>query len=299
MKVLFKILTLCIAISTQFKSESSSERQNYFKKIKERGDSLAPEEIISSHSVYTKVECSFKCNEEETCGGYNYRTKSKKHEINCQISKKSKASESGRNGEWTFYQDSQTVPPAKLGSLRLVSKTDSAFWYDRVTPYGDASNASDNMDMISAAFWKTKGHEIKITRSDDSSHTALLQTTSNCLQGGTFRSKIASYGNFRNGAVWASDQCLGSCPVTYGGQYETTAGFKQHNCSSNLQNSSYIGFWCDWNNGDGAVMMIGGGGRGCVRADHGIGITEKNAAKFGSGENYDFGNQAKELFFVN
>jgi hypothetical protein len=39
-------------------------------------------------------------------------------------------------------------------------------------------------------------------------------------------------------------------------------------------------------------MMIGGGGRDCNRADHGIGITEHGAAKFGpSGEGYhDFGN---------
>ena len=28
-------------------------------------------------------------------------------------------------------------------------------------------------------------------------------------------------------------------------------------------------------------MMIGGGGGSCKRADHGIGITEENAARFG------------------
>ncbi|CAB4030065.1 Hypothetical predicted protein, partial [Paramuricea clavata] len=165
---------------------------------------------------------------------------------------------------------------------------DGSFWYDKDTSYGDEDNPSSNKDMISAAFWETKGHEIKITRSDDHTHTALLQTTSNCLQGGTFRSKITSYGNFRNGAVWASDQCLGSCPVTYGGQYKTTAGFEQHSCSSDIQNSGHIGFWCDW--GDGAVMMIGGGGKNCGRADHGIGITGQNKAKFGGNTaHYDFG----------
>ena len=57
-----------------------------------------------------------------------------------------------------------------------------------------------------------------------------------------------------------------------------------------------IGFWCDWV-GDGAVMMIGGGGgRICARADHGIGITETNAASFVeyvSGQTeYDFGYDA-------
>jgi hypothetical protein len=52
-----------------------------------------------------------------------------------------------------------------------------------MTAYGDVNNPASNTDMISAAFWELKGNEIKITRSDDSKHTALLQTTSNCLQG--------------------------------------------------------------------------------------------------------------------
>ena len=164
-------------------------------------------------------------------------------------------------------------------------------WYDKNFPYRNPTDPIQNDDMISEAFWKVKANEFKITRSDDPSHAALLQTTSNCLQGGTFRSKITSYGNFRNGAVWASDQCRGSCSVSYGGQYKTTAGFEKHSCSSNIQSSNYIGFWCDWNGGDGAVMMIGGGGSACKRADHGIGITEYNSAMFGSGDaHYDFGN---------
>ena len=163
-------------------------------------------------------------------------------------------------------------------------------WYDRISAYGNPVDPKQNKDMISKAFWKVKANEFKITRSDDSSHTALLQTTSNCLRGGTFRSKITSYGNFRNGAVWASDQCRGNCRVRYGGQYKSTAGFAKYSCSSNIQSSNYIGFWCDWSSGDGAVMMIGGGGSGCSRADHGIGITEENDAKFGAGTSHcDFG----------
>ena len=43
-------------------------------------------------------------------------------------------------------------------------------------------------------------------------------------------------------------------------------------------------------------MMIGGGGRGCARADHGIGITEADDASFvedgGSETEYDFGNNS-------
>ena len=168
------------------------------------------------------------------------------------------------------------------------------WWYDRRYASGATNDPSVNADMISPALWMLKGGEFKITRSDDASHTPLLQTTGNCLGGQTFRSKITSYGDFRNGTVWSSNRCLGSCTVLYGGQYKTTDGFQQAECSSNIQGSNKIGFWCDYGGGDGSVMMIGGGGNGCSRADHGIGITETNEASFveftgGSATEYDFG----------
>ena len=174
---------------------------------------------------------------------------------------------------------------------------DSAYWwYDRQYATGATTDPSVNADMISAAFWRVKGRAFKITRSDDFSHTALLQTSGNCLGGQTFRSKITSYGDFRNGKVWSSDRCLGSCAVQYGGQYKTTDGFQQAECGSDIQSSNKIGFWCDWGAGDGSVMMIGGGGNDCKRADHGIGITEQHDASFvevGNGETeYDFGYDA-------
>ena len=173
---------------------------------------------------------------------------------------------------------------------------DGLWWYDQNVTIGTTSDPSVNADMISPAFWMIRGSEFKITRSDDSSHTALLQTTGNCLGGQTFRSKITSYGDFRNGKVWSSNRCLGSCTVKYGGQYKTTDGFQQAECSSDIQSSNKIGFWCDWRGGDGSVMMIGGGGSGCNRADHGIGITETDAASFvdiGSSQTeYDFGYNA-------
>ena len=166
------------------------------------------------------------------------------------------------------------------------------WWYDRRYASGATTDPSVNADMISPAFWMVKGGEFKISRSDDSSHTPLLQTTGNCLGGQTFRSKITSYGDFRNGKVWSSNRCLGSCTVQYGGQYKTTDGFQQAECSSDIQRSNKIGFWCDWS-ADGSVMMIGGGGSSCSRADHGIGITEKDSPSFaarGSGyAEYDFG----------
>ena len=163
---------------------------------------------------------------------------------------------------------------------------------------GTTNSPSVNTDMISPAFWLVSGREFKITRSDDPSHTPLLQTTGNCLAGQTFRLKITSYGDFRNGKGYSRGRCLGSCTVQYGGQYKSTDGFQQAECSGNIQSANNIGFWCDLNNGDGTVMMIGGGGRSCARADHGIGTAQTGGGSgSGSGnkgdENeteYDFGN---------
>ena len=170
---------------------------------------------------------------------------------------------------------------------------DGYWWYDQQVAIGTTTNPFINTDMISPAFWLVSGSKFKITRSDDPTHTPLLQTTSNCLAGQTFRSKITRYGDFRNDKVWASDQCLGSCTVQYGGQYKSTDGFQQAECSGNIQSANKIGFWCDWH-GDGSVMMIGGGAGDCSRADHGIGITEADAASFRFFYSYehDFGHNA-------
>ena len=176
-------------------------------------------------------------------------------------------------------------------------RDDAYWWYDTQSSQGSPTSTSSNYDMISEAFWRVGVSEIKITRSDDSSHTALLRTYTNCLGGNTFRGFLSSYGRFTYRNVWSNDQCLGSCPVHYGGSYSSTDGFNQAHCSSNIQSSSRIGFWCQWGGGDGSVMMFGGGGSGCSRADHGIGITEGNYGGFddhGDGE-YDFGENADYL----
>ena len=166
------------------------------------------------------------------------------------------------------------------------------WWYDRNVSFGSTTRPTSNTDMISPAFWLVSGNDFKITRSDDPQHIALLQTTGNCLGGQTLRSKITSYGDFRNGTVWASNECQGNCTIQYGGQYQTTEGFAQALCSGEIQSANGIGFWCDWGSGDGSVMMIGGGGSSCARADHGIGITEANSASFDGAahEEGDFGN---------
>ena len=154
-------------------------------------------------------------------------------------------------------------------------KDNGEWWYDKNTTDGETADPSSNTDMISPAFWLASGNEFKITRSDDSQHTALLQTTGDCLGGQTFRSKIASYGDFRNGTTWRFDyRCLGNCTVQYGGQYETTKGFIRAKCNGTILSADKIGFWCDRGTWDGSVMMIGGSGTGvCGRTIHGIGIT--------------------------
>ena len=70
-----------------------------------------------------------------------------------------------------------------------------------------------------------------------------------------------------------------------------TSGFGQPTCDGSIQNATQVGFWCDWSRGDGAVLMIGGGGKDCQRADHGIAITEADQASFLSGRQreHDFG----------
>ena len=174
-------------------------------------------------------------------------------------------------------------------------RDDAYWWYDIQSSQGSPTSTSSNYDMISEAFWRVRGSEIKITRSDDRSHTALLRTYTNCLSGNTFRGLMSSYGRFSYLNYWSHSQCLRSCPVYYGGSYSSTDGFSQVHCSGNIQSNDYIGFWCQWDSGDGSVMMIGGGGSGCHRADHGIGITENNnGGAFddqGTGE-WDFGDEA-------
>ena len=100
-------------------------------------------------------------------------------------------------------------------------------------------------------------------------------------------------------SVLNKNKCLGSCTVTYGGRYEDTAGFEMHSCSSdktNIQNSSYVGFWCDWSSGkyrNVAVMMIGGGGEKCNGVDHGIGIGSQKRDEQKFKKKFDFGTNAK------
>ena len=196
---------------------------------------------------------------------------------------------SGNSGGWTL------IARFSNADGKNWMRDDAYWWYDIQSSQGFPTSTSSNSDMISEAFWKVQGSEIKITRSDDSSNSALLRTYNNCFGGKTYRGFMSAYGKFSYRNVWSDNQCLGSCPVHFGGLYQTTVGFSQAHCSSNIQGSYRIGFWCQWDGGDGSVMMFGGGGSGCSRADHGIGITENDYGGFEEwsdrGE-IDFGNEA-------
>eukprot|EP00794_Sanderia_malayensis_P002969 gene2969-3422_t len=168
------------------------------------------------------------------------------------------------------------------------------YWYDTLYD-GATTSPSTNADMISRAFHNVKGDQLKITRSDDPNHNALLYTTKNCLGGQNFRTFITQFGDFRNGARWGHlNACKKQCKVKeYAANVNTgTSGFAQSACSSTIQNSTQVGFWCHYGLGDGAVIMIGGGGAECKRADHGLAITEQNTPRLGAPA-ADFGNDAE------
>lgn len=89
------------------------ERFNIFKYFSIIGGALKSEDIISSHIVHSEMDCSLKCLGEQTCVGYNFRPKSKKHEINCQLGSNSSLErdiEIVKNGEWVFSQDLDSLP---------------------------------------------------------------------------------------------------------------------------------------------------------------------------------------------
>jgi len=161
------------------------------------------------------------------------------------------------------------------------------YWYSQ-TATGSTTSPSINTDMISKAFYTVIGKDLKLSKSDNTNHKKLLRAL-NCLNETTFREKITSYGKIRNTAPWypSSNGCKGSCPVTWENP-EDIAGFSQYKCSGDLQSADYLSFWCQYSSGNGAVMMIGGGGSQCESADHGIAITTTSYIT----RRYDFGDDS-------
>ena len=74
-------------------------------------------------------------------------------------------------------------------------KASGEFWYSKDS-YGKTTSTSHNGDMVNLAFSMASGDDIKVSRSDDNSHTALLLAPK-CLADISMRSKITTYGDFR------------------------------------------------------------------------------------------------------
>lgn len=82
------------------------------------GEKLAPDNVISKHLVYSEIECSFKCLQEQECVGYNYCDGSvgiMKDEANCEISHNNMSNaistmQRRKSGRWTFYLNVNSLP---------------------------------------------------------------------------------------------------------------------------------------------------------------------------------------------
>ncbi len=170
------------------------------------------------------------------------------------------------------------------------------WWYTQTAVSGEPTIPTLQQDAYSPAFHQVVGDDFKLTRTDKSDGH-LLQTTNGCLDGQTFREHITGYGDFSTDVAWATDGVQGGCPVDLAGDWQTTNGFAYAKCSGTIGAPNTISFWADWSVGDGAVMMIGGGGGICNGADHGIGITEAASANFSNGVlEDDFGVEGDDGF---
>ncbi len=163
---------------------------------------------------------------------------------------------------------------------------DGAWWFDLETEQGNPLSTEQLLDMLSQAFWRVPADELKVARSDNADASHLLQTTDTCLGGQTFREFITGLG-YDNMGSWATNEVLYTCDVDLANNYLSTHGFAQAECATpDIGAPNTVSFWANWHltdnsvAADSAVMMIGGGGDTCNRADHGIGITEENEASF-------------------
>lgn len=186
-------------------------------------------------------------------------------------------------GGWTLiarFSNADNVPNWMLN--------DGSWWFDLETQQGNPLSRTQLFDMLSPAFWRVTAGEFKIGRSDNDDPSHLLQTNAQCLGGDTFRGFITGLG-YDNSGPWATDEVLHTCTADLGNNYAETSGFSQAECTGDIGAPNSVSFWANWHDpdnafaADSAVMMIGGGGQACARADHGIGITEENEANFAVG----------------
>ena len=90
----------------QCKANSHDHFQNHYFLLSKTGDELPKEDIISSYAVHSQLECSHRCLQTSSCVGFNFRPKSNKYAVNCQLSNKNRARNEMTNEvkrEWTFY----------------------------------------------------------------------------------------------------------------------------------------------------------------------------------------------------
>ena len=77
-----------------------------------KGGELSETDVISSLNVDSQLQCSHECLTEPGCISFNYRsqtTAETSRQVNCQLSNKTRDEIITEDGEWTFYQDLQTV----------------------------------------------------------------------------------------------------------------------------------------------------------------------------------------------
>ena len=72
---------------------------------------MPEEDIISSHVVRSELDCASWCVPSSTCVGFNYRPKSNKYAVNCQLSNNIwvRNQITRAKGEWMFYKDLEMV----------------------------------------------------------------------------------------------------------------------------------------------------------------------------------------------
>ena len=80
---------------------------------------LKPTDIISSHNVYSEIECLFNCVNKKGCGGFKYKSITNRESKNCHLSKPT-----GKNTVayhidqgWEFFIDTQNISARNLKFL--------------------------------------------------------------------------------------------------------------------------------------------------------------------------------------
>jgi hypothetical protein len=188
---------------------------------------------------------------------------------------------------------------ANQESTKRWSQCSGEWWFTKTSQVGAMKPDVHDDDMINPGFWLVKIREMKLARSDKG-NGFLLKTKKGCFDSITFREKLTNFGSYTNCKPWLSTNgVLGSCDVDYGGDYLSTVGFGGAICTQyTIGKPNRLSFFSKYGS-DGAVLMIGAGGEGCMgnEADHGIGLSEEGGQFASDSKAYDqrdFGNQVED-----